>query len=838
MTESRKPIIRAAPQSGDAPVPSTRRWVPWGVLFASILYFGADFIVWDKVFLPMDLLQVWPPWNQAFQRKTPINNIVISDVVDSGYPYIHFVSEQLKAGHIPFWNPHIFLGLPTAMSSLTNFVMNPLNLLTYWAFSPATAHSLNILINLSLIATFSYLLFRQRGLSELAALFGSIVFTFNGLLMVWLEFMSADFSYAATAASLYLFEQTLSKRDLRFLALNGLTLGILLLGGSVQWVFFLVPLLGLYACIRTVERWPQQHSFRDRVRPLSYFAGPLVIGVLIALPTILHFFEYMPLSQRTTRSFESMVAGTGTFYPELIFTFLFPNLFGYQPAGTYFARGSSTVVYQNYNEMMVYMGVATLILVACAFRHRTYRAIVLGWSGIVALALIVAMKLPGLYLLMYQYVPGFNGMQPSRIFLIMPPAFAYLSAIGMDSLIQRPMERREARIVWRSLLGLVLVLTLAVIGTHWYFIQQPPDPQGVRLADHFRVSNPDFLLPLAVLAVMGVSFALYSARKMSINWLCIMFLATIIVDLVPFGLKVNSRSDRSMIFPKTTGLEFLTRNTELFRVLPLGLLNYNTLMTFDIETVGGYASMFPASYLRLLTAMETHENPNARLGAGNQNYIAPRNFTSKLLPILNTKYLLASRNATLSEPLKRLYVERHRSDFAIFEATRYLPRAYVVYKYHQVSSQQEAIDAMLRDEFDPSQMAVGEEPVRLPGSFPELSNPLPPQVTTTRPTSDRLDITVRTDRPGLLVVSEQFFPGWEAWVGEEKVAILPVNAALMGIEVPQGRHMVTLRFFPQTLKWGLVSTGLTLAAVLVALLVPALRLRTPSKVLGSRPQTD
>ena len=104
----------------------------------------------------------------------------------------------------------------------------------------------------------------------------------------------------------------------------------------------------------------------------------------------------------------------GTFYPELILTFLFPNLFGYQPGGAYFARGSSTVVYQNYNEMGVYMGVTTLVLVAFAYRVKSYRWTAVFWSSIVALAVIIAMKPPLLYFLMYQYVPGFNAHRARR----------------------------------------------------------------------------------------------------------------------------------------------------------------------------------------------------------------------------------------------------------------------------------------------------------------------------------------------------------------------------------------------------------------------------------------
>ncbi len=787
-----------------------------------MLFFGFDFIFEGKVFLPMDYLQVMRPWDQLFPNKTPINNVVISDVVEGGYPFLHFVSQQLKAGHIPFWNPDVFLGLPTAMMSMTNFVMNPLYLVLFWAFSPATAHGLAMLIDLSLIASFSYLLLRQRGLSELPALFGSLVLTFNGLLMVWLEFMSADFSYAGTTISLYLFEKSLAEQRMRFALLNGAVLGILLLGGSVQWVFFLVPLLGLYALSRTIEQWDQGRPLWERIRPLRCYLGPLFVGALIALPTIWHFFEYMQLSHRTTRTFESMRAKTGTFYPELIFTFLFPNFFGYQPGGAYFARGSSTVVYQNYNEMGVYMGVTTLVLAAFAYRVKSYRWTAVFWSSIVALAVIVAMKLPLLYFLMYRYVPGFNGMQPSRIFILLPPAFAFLSALGMDSLLRHPLETRAASLVWKWVFGVVLALLLALIGTHAYFLHNPLLIHNYSLANHFRVNNPDFFYPLAFLASTGAGFLLHAMGRISLRSLCLVFVALIIIDLIPFGLRVNTRVDRSMVFPATTGLRYLQQDPELFRTLPVGF-RYNTFMTFDIATVGGYASMFPGSYLELLSAMESHEQPGAKLGQYHQNYIEPRTFTSKLLPMLNVKYIVGPSGAVLDDSLRDRYELRHRSDLTIYQATRYLPRVYAVHRYERTSSRADTIERMLRDDFDPARMAVGEQPLSglepLSGDAPPLVSP----VAMSRPTTDRFELDARMVRPGIVVVSEQFFPGWEAVVDGHDAELFQVNGTLMGLAVQAGNHHITLRFIPRPYGIGLIFTALTAALVVLLLIVDAVR---------------
>ena len=770
----------------------------------------------------MDYLQAWRPWRDVLLQTTPINNIVISDVAEGLYPLLHFFSQQLKNGHIPLWNPEIFLGLPTVMIGVWNFVFNPFYLVLFWLFSPATGHGLALLLDLSLIASFSYLFLRERGLGLFPSLFGSLVFTFNGHLMVWLEYMLADFAYAGTAVSLYAFEKSLSERRLRFVLINASVLGILLLCGSIQWVFFLVPLLGLYALFRTIERWNAQQAIWSNTRPLRNYLVPLAAGILIASPNLLYFLEYKELSQRTIRSFAWVITHTATFYPEFLATFVFPNFFGYQPSGSYFARGSSTLVFQNYNELATYMGVATVVLVAFAYRLNTFRWTAIFWSLIVGLALAVAMKTPGLYFLLYQYAPGFDGMQPTRTIILLPPAFAFLSALGMESLLRRPLEVRGADLTWKIIATVIVLLTIALLGTHGYLVRNPKAFGIPALSEHFRIGNPHFLYPLGILALISLGFGLYSKGKLPTHGLCALFVAVLLIDLVPQGLKMNTRVDRSTIYPQTKGLEFLTQDRNLFRILPIGF-RYNTFMAFDISTLGGYASMYPASYLELLSAIEAHEAPGTILAEHNQNYVEPRTFTSSLLPMLNVKYLLGPSTADLPQAVRNRYELKHRSDIAIFEATRYLPRAYAVHQYEQTTSRSDTITRMLQGDFDPARMAVGEKP--LPGleRFPDDVPPsLVSPVSVSRPNTDRFELDAQMVRPGILVVSEQFFPGWEALVDGTDAELFQVNAVLMGVALPEGPHHVTLRFMPRPFQVGLIFTAFIGGLIVVLLVLDAL----------------
>jgi hypothetical protein len=802
--------------------PFIQQWIPWLIIASVILVFGKDFIFLNKVFLPMDFLQFWRPWDSLFPSKTPINNIVISDAAEALYPFLHFVGESLKAGYLPLWNPFIFLGLPTTMMG-SHVVFNPLSIILLRSFDTATAHSLSILINLSLIASFSYLFFLERGLTRTSALLGSMVLTLNGHLMVWLEFGAPDFAYAGMAASLYCFEKSLKERRLRFSVLNGIAIGILLLGGSIQWVFFLVPLMGLYATAKVIEGWDGRAPFWSRVRPLRLFLAPALLGILIASPNLLFFADYAGLSQRTIRSFAWVKAHTATFYPELLTTFLFPNFFGYQPGGVWFARDSSTIVFQNYNELGVYMGVVTLPLTLLALRARESRVMAIFWSLILGGALLVAMKPPLLYYLLYQYAPGFNGMQPTRTIILLPPAFAFLAALGMDSLQRQPLTERHAALAWKATAGLAAVSALLLVGAHLVLLRSPIVIKGLSLAQHFRIGNPDFLVPLLFLLVIAGGFFLLARHAITPSILGACFVALLIVDLVPFGLRMNTRTDRALVFPPTKGLQYLAQDHEMYRTLPLGF-RYNTLMTVQIAAIGGYSSMYPADYLQLISAMEAHEIPGRKLAERNQNYLEPMGYTSPLLPMLNVKYVLTPPEIRVSEEAAARYTLKYRSEIGILQANRYLPRIFVVFDHRRVNNTSEAIDVMLGPLFDPSRTAIVENP--LPGFQPSPQDGdliSATRLKGSRVSSDRFELDVHLPEQGILVVSEQFLPGWEARVDETPSDIVKVNAVLMGLVVPKGDHHVSLRFLPRSVTIGLIAMAGALAVSVLLLAFEVVR---------------
>jgi hypothetical protein len=86
----------------------------------------------------------------------------------------------------------------------------------------------------------------------------------------------------------------------------------------------------------------------------------------------------------------------------------------------------------------------------------------------------------------------------------------------------------------------------------------------------------------------------------------------------------------------------------------------------------------------------------------------------------------------------------------------------------------------------------------------------------------RIDVTTLTDRPALLVVSQNNYAGWSAEIDGTAAPVVTADGSFMGVVVPAGHHVVTFRFRPEHVT---VTVAVALLAFLasLALLVNARR---------------
>ena len=84
--------------------------------------------------------------------------------------------------------------------------------------------------------------------------------------------------------------------------------------------------------------------------------------------------------------------------------------------------------------------------------------------------------------------------------------------------------------------------------------------------------------------------------------------------------------------------------------------------------------------------------------------------------------------------------------------------------------------------------------------------------------SDYVRINVNTEHPGFLVLSDAYYPGWNAYINGSKVDIFRANYAFRAVEVPGGKSILEFRYEPMSLYMGIALTAfslLILASILI-----------------------
>lgn len=140
------------------------------------------------------------------------------------------------------------------------------------------------------------------------------------------------------------------------------------------------------------------------------------------------------------------------------------------------------------------------------------------------------------------------------------------------------------------------------------------------------------------------------------------------------------------------------------------------------------------------------------------------------------------------------------------------PHASVVYSAEVLDDAAMLLDRLLNPAFDARNVALVETALSLP------VQPLQPatRAEIIQADNNRVVIDAVAQADGLLVLADQYYPGWQATVDGVPVAILRVNYIMRGVPLAAGRHRVEFVFAPRNL-WlggGLGVLGLALAASL------------------------
>jgi len=737
-----------------------RRWPWWRDLGAVLLLIALTLLFYWRYLTPNELDRVYFPQG---------------DFTDHYYVYRTIALRELRAGRFPRWIDCVFSGYPFQADPQSSLFYPPamgiilLFLAMGYGHLPLMAFEAEAVLHVLLAALLTYAFLRLSLRRRLAAVLGAVVFAFGGYLSSYPPLQIAILE-SAIWLPLALIGVCKLHRTGRWGwgVLIAVAFALSILAGNPQTYTHVIYTSLAYLLYLS---WRERVPWRTATARL---VGPVVLALGLTAVQFLPSLEYARLSTRARIPF----AASGTGFPlEDVVQFVLTGLVSHwQP---------------------LYVGILPLGLAIFAFarhsppaprhsplapRDRWF------WFGLAVVALALSFGAnAAAFDVAFLGLPGYAlfRSQERHAFLV-SFALSVLAAYGAELLfgpLPRRLRRwvaRWCRLTWAAVPAVLALLIAAVIMHRAGF--DPSDSQNLPrhvaalllwLVGTGAVLQARLALPRQRLGVAGAALAL------------------VVLDLFTLNRPINY-TPRYELYPWTPIVQHMRADKSWFRIQDDHRLRGHTACMAELREVGGIASIQLANYKR---------------------------FTDRVIEevrwkLLGVRYLVTWRAELYPRPggpLVRadlLYREGEGADVKLLYRLPGEQRwAWVARDLRYARTEKQLYDELNAPDFEPYFRAVLREPLDVP------------QVRT----DDRIDVVQRAPNhqvldvelgaPGLLVVSEVYYPGWRATVDGQPTRVYEVNGVLRGVLVPAGRHRIEMRFDPWSFKVGAVISALTVLGV-------------------------
>lgn len=717
------------------------------------------------------------------------------DFAEFTYPNQVFAARSFAAGILPFWNPYTFNGMPFLADLQIGFFY-PGNLLMYLVSGGELSSGLAqffVVLHFPLAMVGAARLARGLGIGTWGALFAGIAYGLSGVLVAHMIHPNMLFHLAWFPLIVHLFRRGVDEASWLHALLAGLALGVAMLSGHPQSALYIVFFLFVLTIILLVRRMRDVDvpSRAGLVMSALCALVPIALGAGIFAIQLLPAQELAGLSERATMSYEKSLEGAMTLGQLL--TLVVPKVFGVaganpQPDVPFWLRPE---IYYFW-ETAIYVGVVTLLLATLGLASRSLRT--LGWF-FGAMALVGVLYGLGDSFLVHPILarlPLFGTFRsPARLAMYLSLGAAILAGAGLDRLVRGGAEGGLARIALISgsvIAGIGLLTAIGII----------PSTLGA----------PDTVA--GAVKGTGAVALLIGGAAAAIAW-----------------MRLNGRMAGTI----AAGLLVLLGAIDLF-VFGMG---QNTADTDPQQTYAANDAQFavfkahpPDSLFRL----RMREGP-AMLMQRNQGPYSGIMLFEGYNPLL-----LARRVPPAYDPDKAFdfmnirytaKIDSQAQQVTVVDRPSAYPHARMLYDVRVGSTDQ--VLAMLKDasiDFGRTVLLEKDPGIQADGSGSGTAR-------FTRYDASELELAVRTDKPGILVLSEVWYPAWKVEVDGRPAELLQADYSLRGVALAAGDHTVVMRYESDAFTTGRIVTIISLIAGLAGIALAWMRRRSADRTRGHEP---
>jgi hypothetical protein len=693
-------------------------------------------------------------------------------------------ARELSAGRLPLWNPYTFAGAPF-WADVQAAVFYPPSLLTLllsapWGFS-LFALEIEAIAHFWLAAIFMYLFVRHITQSRAAGFVAALIFTFSGYLTGYpsqqLAVLEADVWLPLILFQLSIFNYQLSKPHL---LLAGVFWGLTLLAGHPQSALIVAYISSAYFFFL----WFTTHYalpiapriFNAVIHWLIFILTGLGLAAIQFIPAV----EYTLLSVRAEGTYEKM---SGGFPVTDVIQFLLPGQVSFYSPLYVGIVGLILAVWVSFatpNRHTIFWGCVMLAALLISFGGNTflYSPLYLFTPGFAIFrgqerwAFAVAFSLSVLAGYGFRQLSTFGNYQLS-ITNYQLPITNYQSSI---SNLQSPISNLQflAKYLFFFALLLTFLFFYGLNDTGWtpnspfYSLLGASTFLTILLALTWLLWNFAGRLPPALFT--GLTAALICLDLFSVNWQ---------TNLYPQPPEWHTQTPKIVEALKADAAQW---PNEPYRVYNEFRLYDNYGVPYEIEDLWGASPLRPNRY---------------------DEFLAPPMPIERAWELLNVKYVITWRRE-LFVPSTIIYQEPANDGVTYLHRLESVgPRAWLVTQI-RTANDQTILQTLADPTFDRWSIALLE-----PNSNYQLpiTNHQSPIINYQLST---INYHVATPSPALLILSEPYYPGWQAMVDGRPAPLLRADYILRAVPISAGEHTVELTFRPLSFTAGAVMSALTI----------------------------
>ena len=757
------------------------------LLAAGVLWLLGPSLIGARVLSANDMFYTGAPFaGTASAKVSRPSNPYLTDPVYVFHPQMQKAREAVRDGRLPLWDPNIGAGRPLLAAQLSA----PLYPLTWLSFA------LPFWLSVAWIAAFrillagagTWLLCRRLGLSPAAAAVGAVAFGFGSPLLLAVEAPTANI-YALLPWLLLLVDRVMEHRRSGDAALLGVVFGLTLLGGHPESAFVTGAAVAAYALYRIASQ-----------RAVRQVSGKMAIAVGVALGvgavSVIPFLELLRHSGDLYRGSPRLPA---RLFTESLF---FPDRWG-RPDKVEFAVSASA-----YAGRGVYFGSPALLLAIAGLSVRRSRD-QLFFLALVVVSFLLLADLP-LATAVVKHTPLLKTMRTD--YFLWPATFgcAMLAAFGAHRVQTASAEQRKRMIVVVALAALLPLAWALLRHGHLGKLGAALAQQPVMGADAASAAVTELAAYIrwAGIALITLVVLIAGARLRRPGLTVAVLACVLLLDLGSLGHGYHPQISKAIADPPTpNAIRYLqgTHDHQRF-VAELGALGPNLSDRYGIYDMDAFS---PPVIQRYGSLYEPLGQLVVNLGRTRVDIGTP--VGRSLMDMFATRYVIGTTQPTTAESgLSGAYSSDGQR--VLLNPTA-LPRAWVAYGWRTAAGREPARDAVIGSSADQLENTPVIEGVPVGGSRTPAT---PAAVTLDGDTRVMLDVDAA--RPGFVVLTDTYYPGWKASVDGHAADIKPANVAFRAVRVPAGKHVVSFRYRPLSFLIGGAISAIALL-ITVALLV-------------------